>query len=414
MSDASTSVAFIGTEGSGKTVLLATLASRFSEHGSRYHMRAATKKTEQYARRAFDQLNGVHGTPSWVMSTDPGVMWELEWEILVEDKEVCTCRMIDAAGQDFRHLFGDDMALQEEQLAPPQRRLYQSVQNAGVLVLMANLSDFVAEEDSERRLTNEWTLRFAIDRILKKYPQKRAVLVFTGMNRYGEYLKKHGSWAEVAKEYLPGATKAAIAGQRLDVLALSAVNETELDPHGGEQLIPKRGFTSTGLEELLGWIARQAQVISTDTADVERQERETKRQLEETVARDRELKINRAVRLRALPLAAGAFVGALLISYLIVPRFQQLSEWKTEDQFGVQTKLEPRRKEVPGILWGTRTITVDEPVTERVKTGERQVFVGLNSAGQVAMAVIAFGAAYACYWFAFIGMRPEVERGLFG
>jgi len=397
MSDANTSVAFIGTEGSGKTVLLATLASRFSEHGSRHHMRAATKKTEQYARRAFDQLNGEYGTPNWVMSTDPGVMWELEWEILVEDNAVCTCRMIDAAGQDFRQLFGGDTALQEEQLAPPQRQLYRSVQNAGVLVLTVNLSDFVAEEDPERRLTNEWTLRFAIDRILKKYPQKRALLVFTGMNRYGEYLKKHGSWAEVAKEYLPGATKAAIAGKRLDVLAVSAVNETELDPNGGGQLIPRQGFTSTGLEELLGWIVRQVQVINSDMALAKLQELEIKRQQEEAVAQDRELKINRAVRLRALPLAVGAFFGALLISYLIVPRFQQLSEWKTEDQFGVQTKLEPRRKDVKGDWWGTKTITVDEPVTVRVKTGERQVLVGLKSAGQVVMAVIAFGAAYVCY-----------------
>ena len=338
MGETASSVAIVGTEGSGKTVLMVTLASRFSEHGSRYYMRAMTKKTEHYARHSFERLNGdfrdpatgERQPPGWVPSTDPGVMLDFLWNISLHSKPICDVRMVDAAGQDFRQMFGDDLALEEERLNPQQRKLYGYVRDSAIVILTVNLADFVGEEDSDRRATNEWALRFVVDHVLEKHPDKKGLLVFTGMHRYAHYLKEHGSWAEVAKRYLPGATKAALANQRLEVLAVSAVNETALDPHGGTQAVPNRNFTSTGLEELLGWLVTQVQRFQESKQTVERQKQEASRRQKESIAAKRGSQIALATRMRALPLAMGALLVALLVTYFVVPRFSGMAEFRKE------------------------------------------------------------------------------------
>lgn len=419
MGDSTSSVAIVGTEGSGKTVLMATLAARFSEHGSRYYMRAMTKKTEQYVRHSFERLNGdfkdpetgERQPPGWVASTDPGVMLDFLWSVSLHSKPICDVRMVDAAGQDFRQMFGDDLALDEERLSAQQRKLYAYVRDAAIIMLTVNLADFVGEEDSDRRSTNEWALRFVVDHVLEKHPDKIGLLVFTGMHRYAQYLKQHGSWVEVARQYLPGATKAALANKRLEVMAVSAVNETELDPHGGTQPVPKRNFTSTGLEELLAWLVSQVQRFHDVTQAAERQKQEASRRQKEEITARRESQIMRLTRMRALPLAAGALLVSLVLTYFVVPRFPGMADFHMTDVMGPTTVMKKQRVKREGWLWDD-TVEVDVPTQDTKKIGERPVFDRMTSAGLVTMWLLSGAASYACYIFACAGLRPKIEAEL--
>jgi hypothetical protein len=161
---------------------------------------------------------------------------------------------VDGAGQDFRKLFGEEQALNCATLNENQRELLAFVQSASVVVLTVNLEDFLAEPDADRRLTTEWALRFPLDRILAASPRTQAALLFTGSKRYEAYLKAHRTWGDVAKVFLPGVTHNSLSSGQLTVLAVSAVNEVQLDPNGEASLVPSPGFSSSGLQDLLQWI----------------------------------------------------------------------------------------------------------------------------------------------------------------
>jgi hypothetical protein len=259
-------IAVIGTEGSGKTVLVVTLAARFADGGGRYFLEPMNRRTVRYTRSAFRALNGEADDgearpPRWLPSTDPGTMQELEWVLHVDGQRRFAMRMTDAAGQDFRELFGEEAARTAGEATEPRRQLVAHVLQANIVILTVDLEDFVAERDADRRDTNEWTIKFAIDHLLGADEKKRALLVFTGKDRYAHYEKELGSWSAVAKKYLPVASRAAIEDGRVSVMAVSAVNDTQLDPSGANRYVPKRGFTSVGLEELLGWITAQAEQL---------------------------------------------------------------------------------------------------------------------------------------------------------
>ena len=258
-------VAFIGTEGSGKSVLMVTLAAAYSVPGEVFYLRSRTKATEEYTRRGIALLQGAATSPQWLPSNDPGTCKELEWEMQVGGTTRCVIHVVDGAGQDFRALFGEEQALDNATLNETQRKLLAFVRSAAVVVLAVNLEDFLVdvEPNTDRRLTSEWALRFPLDQYLAASPRTQAALLFTGSKRYEAYLKTHGTWGDVAKKYLPSVIHSSLSSGQLTVLAVSAINEVQPDPNGEAHPVPALGFTSDGLQELLQWISNAVSIHDT-------------------------------------------------------------------------------------------------------------------------------------------------------
>ena len=376
-------IAVIGTEGSGKTVLVVTLAARFCDGDGRYFLEPMNRGTVRYTRSAFRTLNGEGDNgatrpPQWIPSTDPGTMRELEWVLHIDGEPRFSVRMTDAAGQDFRELFGEEAALSESEASEPRRQLVAHVRQANIVILTVDLEDFVAERDADRRDTNEWTIKFAIDHLLGADETKRALLVFTGRDRYAHYERALGSWTAVAKKYLPVASRAAIEDGRVSVMAVSAVNDTQLDPSGANRYVPKQGFTSVGLEELLAWIASQAEQIQADAS----------RQREASVKRSRsdEENANNVERERrarhwwrqVFPWVSGVFVVGWFISGWGLS-YVGFGVWGKDPIYGPVT-----RKPWP---WS-------DPVTTREIVGQRDVCEGLTPLGNLLAIFLAAGGAW--------------------
>lgn len=374
-------VAVIGTEGSGKTVLVVTLAARFCEGQSRYFLEPKNRATVRYMRAAFDTLNGKKGPPQWLPSTDPGTMCELDWDLHVDGKRRFAMRMVDAAGQDFRDLFGEEKAISNSGVTALQQHLVEFVKQADILILTVDLEDFVAETDADRRDTSEWTLKFAIDRLIGHDKRKRGILVFTGKDRYQQYEQELGSWTAVAKKYLPVASRAALDNGQVSVLAVSAVNETQLDPSGANRYVPKPGFTSVGLEELLDWIASQGGEVRAEAQrlhdDAQKAEARRKKAISDAEKKTR----SKAWWTKVLPKVFGAFVVGLIA-------WRQVLSFVG---FGVY-EMEPIRKPVKvwkGPFWDRRE------ETEMQIVGHNNVCTGLSGFGNVLALGLASGVAWA-------------------
>jgi hypothetical protein len=251
-------VAVIGTEHSGKTVLITVLAAKYSNPAKGFHLNPQNKATYEYIERGFALLNGANGPPQWLPGTDPGTMTKLSWELMAPGHHPLGVRIIDGAGQDFREVFGndDDFAT----LPEPTKVLLKHVRRAEILVLTLDLDDFIDRKKDDRRRSSEWTLRGAFDRLAGKSRDKHIALVFTGVDRYRAELEKHGSWKAVAAAHVPP-LRAALDDPRLTVMGVAAVAETQLDPSGQSQYVPKPEFKSEGLEDLLGWIVAAAKLV---------------------------------------------------------------------------------------------------------------------------------------------------------
>lgn len=372
-------IAVIGTEGSGKTVFTVVLAHRFGlKTSTPIRLDPTSRKTQKFVRESFDLLNGTHGPPQWLGSTDPGTLFELEWNLYVGDARQFTLRLIDAAGQDFRLLFGEAAALQADTLNVVHRRLVEYAEDADILIVTVNLADFVGEPDADRRESSEWTLKFALDYLMNHGRQpKRVLLLFTQKDRYSRYNLLLGDWVKVAETYLP------IREGGFSVGAVAAVAETILDPSGESGPIPKPGFVSSGLTETLTWIFEQAQDVAEGHAQGLAEERRS--ELE---------RISEETRRRARGgLASAAFSGflaffpALLVWYLIFSNMSSVSVWETQDVFAVQTVLVPDPR--PYIFRPYPPI----PTEVNQKVGETQVFRKMTGTGELLLYLCSFASS---------------------
>ena len=97
-------IAIIGMEGSGKTVLMTVLAKRMSQLPNRqYYLDPQNARTLKYVEEMWYTLQNGH----WPPSTPPGQLFELSWNFRVDSTQY-ELRLVDAAGQDMRLLFGGD------------------------------------------------------------------------------------------------------------------------------------------------------------------------------------------------------------------------------------------------------------------------------------------------------------------
>jgi hypothetical protein len=243
-------IAIIGTEGSGKTVLLTVLAKRFGTYEPNRIFMNPTGKTLRVVETNWNRLN----KGQWPKSNIAGAKFiDLQWSCKTPSGEEFDLRAIDCAGQDLRRLFDENPP---EALAP----LAEYVLSAQVVLFLINPSDFIGEADEVQVIENYAAIKDAMDQLQQE--GRCCALVFTQEDLHQNLVQEHGDWRNVAKDIVP-----AVHGGNLTadvaVFSVSAVSDTEVanTPDGHAMRVPKLNFQSTGLDQVMDWIVASASQV---------------------------------------------------------------------------------------------------------------------------------------------------------
>lgn len=255
-------VAVIGTEGSGKTVLITCLA-KYLEGGGRngYILVPTTKQTPLYVEKNWRALNGGE----WPPANNSGEFIDLQWNLRVtagdsRAERQYALRIVDCSGHDLRQFFADGQIDNPTSLPPDLTPLIDFCNDAEVVLICANLDDFMSETDVERTTANQWGLKYAMDYKLKKQPNTRCALIFTQSHRYADVPAQFGSWDAVTAKFLPLVYSSHISSGKIPVLAMTAVNKVRQvpDESGKSRTLPGDDFGNDGFNELVNWLVDSA------------------------------------------------------------------------------------------------------------------------------------------------------------
>ncbi|MEN9671998.1 MAG: hypothetical protein RL553_263 [Planctomycetota bacterium] len=249
-------IAVIGTEGSGKTVLITTLAKRLSVIDSRgIFFNPKDSKTLKYVEKVWSTLQ----SEKWPPSTPPGDLFSLAWKLEIVGEFECDLRLVDTAGQDLRILFGDDQIYSLESLPSHLQDLARYCRESDIILFPINLKDYLGQDKSEQRTANEAAMKAAMDYLESKDGLRKVCLVFTQSDLYQDYADKLGGWSNVAAEAFPYIYGAHVHGRKVEIIPVSAVAKTKVvvDKDGTPRRVPVEGFQSEGLDNLVNWLIAQ-------------------------------------------------------------------------------------------------------------------------------------------------------------
>jgi hypothetical protein len=246
-------IAIIGTEGSGKTVLIAALAKHIDSCQSQgWFLDPQNVQTQQYVDRIWSALTAG----KWPPLTAPNTFQQLRWKVRSPNNTTATMRILDPPGHDIRRLFSDNRS--EPGAVPDDlQELADYCRNAAIVIFLVNLKDFLGQPNLEMRSATELALKFGMEYVKQAGSStKQCCLVFTQVDQYPGLADEEGTWANVARKYLPRLFGGQLSQGDIPVLAVSAVSSTQLvvDAQGMAEKIPARGFQSEGFDELLSWI----------------------------------------------------------------------------------------------------------------------------------------------------------------
>jgi hypothetical protein len=245
-------IALIGTEGSGKTVLLTVLAKRFGRHEPGRPYMNPSGKTLRFVEKNWRLLNDGR----WPDTNTQGVaLQELQWRCRTPEGEELDLRAVDCAGQDLRKLFDDHPPAE---LAP----LHEYTASAQVVLFLINPGDFIGLADEDQAIENHVVIKEAMDRA--RLAGSRCGIVFTQSDLYAGLAQSHGGWPDVARSIVPSVHGGHVAGGDVPVFAVSAVSDTEVTEtdEGRALRVPKPEFGSSGLDELMTWIVTSARAAA--------------------------------------------------------------------------------------------------------------------------------------------------------
>lgn len=315
------SIAMIGTEGSGKTVLITALAKKYGnlQQEASVFMEPLTGKTVKYIEKTWSILqNG-----DWPQSTTPGELFDLQWKLKFEQNLAAELRLVDMAGQDLRVLYGQEQVNTLDNLPPNIKTLFETlssyIQNADIVLLLINLKDFVGESNLDRKIENEWTIKYVIDTLQKSDKGHHFCIVFTQADLYEEYFQNPDSLEETAKQYLTILYGSYLAQNQFPILAVSAVADTTID-RNSQRRIPKQNFRSQGFQDLMSYLSSASKSILEYEADqLAMAEKEKADQLAaiKLEAKKKADKIRSDETIQVLMKTFGWFVGICICIFLI-------------------------------------------------------------------------------------------------
>jgi hypothetical protein len=260
------SIAVIGSEGSGKTILITTLAKRFGGiHQGRPALIAKDRATAMYVERIWGYLQNQE----WPPSTRQGELASLTWEF-IEGNVRTDLKMVDLAGQDLRLLFSEGRVHDAASLPQQLGEIVQYVRRSDIFILLVNLADFLGESNAEKRIATEWTLRGLLDYVVSQGQGAKhyAAIVFTQVDRYRATLSKDANFDEMAAKLFPNLYNAYLAPKKCARFFVSAIGSTstEADSTGKARRVPKVDGKSddADLQRLMTWITGVSQRVAKD------------------------------------------------------------------------------------------------------------------------------------------------------
>ena len=252
------SIAIIGLEGSGKTVLMTVLAKKLTslpEAGG--YMNPIGTQTMRQVENTWATLQ----RGEWPPFTSPEEIFSLTWKMYIQrdDQQIeSDVRLIDMAGQSTRMLFGgDDFQSETREYLKP---FVEYISNASVVLFVLNIKDYIAETDEARRIDNQVVLKSALDQLSGT---KNILLVFAQYDQYEAFVNENGGLDAFCQKYLPyiynayiGAEKKVFGTKQIPMMCIAAVNDTQVKicEDGVAMRVPVPNFSSRGLTELCQWI----------------------------------------------------------------------------------------------------------------------------------------------------------------
>jgi hypothetical protein len=324
-------VAIIGTEGSGKTVLISTLAHRFgaiSQNG--LFLNPLDNQTLKYVESQW----GILSRGEWPAGTPMGQLVELKWRLHCNHSSsaVCELRLVDCSGQDLRLIFSRDEADAASNLPEHLQKLVEYCRSADIVICLVNIKDFLGENNQERRIDNQIVIKAALDRLSNSSTGTRWLcLLFTQIDQYQEILRQYGSWKGVAQQHLPYVHGAHLTKDHVMIGAAAAVNDTTVavDSDGKPRRIPARNFGSKGLNELTKWLVETAASIAVQREEQRKlraeaeQRDETERWKKRADEIHRQKQIAREKRRRKIRITGIA--GAILLALTLIVGLRRTS-----------------------------------------------------------------------------------------
>lgn len=256
-------IAIIGLEGSGKTVLTVTLAKRLSTIDARgVFLNPQGVKTLKYVENVWQTLQ----SGEWPPSTPPGELFELRWKLQLVGESECDVRLIDAAGQDLRLLFGDEQIDAVDSLPAHLQALADYCRSADIVLFLVNLKDYVGQGNPEQRTANEAAIKSAMDYLDGSARRKRVCLILTQTDLYEELARERGGWLELVAHAIPYIFSAHVQVQHVAVHPVSSVADTRVvvDETGTPRRVPVAGFRSEGLDEVIDWLKTQVREVKAE------------------------------------------------------------------------------------------------------------------------------------------------------
>lgn len=280
------SMAIIGTERCGKTVLVTTLAMRFQSPDERgIFIEPVSRKTKTYVDRSWSRLNNC----DWPDTTAPGELNELSWRMHAGDGVSCDVRLVDCAGHDLRALFADEQINERDKLPDALQKVADYCRTADIVLFVANLSDFLSEENADRLIANQWAVKFGMDQVRHNCRQRHCCLLFTQVDLYDQLRQECEDWVGVAKKYLPNVYAAHLHDATVPVFPVAAVADTTEKQSGGDRrVVPRVGFTSRGFEPLVEWLATAVRDVSKRRAAEEAEQRRVEQEKQRAAAAEKE------------------------------------------------------------------------------------------------------------------------------
>jgi hypothetical protein len=249
------SIAVIGLSGSGKTVLMAALTKQMSsidKHG--IYLEPLTFRTTKFMEKVASTIAAGH----WPTSTPQGELQDYEWRLHLPDA-IFVMKSVDLAGQDLADLFDDDKIRQQERLFPSQLRILDQFKDAPIVLFLIDIEEFYRR--TETSASQQATLKAAID-FLCEDSRRKVCLVLPKADLHQVQKDKYGGWPGMLKEFLPYIYYPYIQTQRLKVIPVSAVANTQAMPDGsgGYVRLPTAGMptNSFGIADLAEWIKASA------------------------------------------------------------------------------------------------------------------------------------------------------------
>lgn len=254
-------VAIVGMTGSGKTVLISTLATKMAQMALEDIFLAPfgdnRRQTLRYTQSNWKILN----EGQWPQSTPSGELIELQWELTTKNHQA-QVQFFDCAGQDVRSLFRTD-DFNPNNLRSDLKRVYDNISSANVLILLVNMKDLLAAPDYVEELMDLDQMFHTLNQ-RNDIPRKIAV-VFSQFDKYKPEVDQqfNGDFLEYIRHYIPLLHGQYIRKRNFEIIPVAAVNDTQFVLNNDEvKQYPVPGFSSYNLEKLIHWIADSVEELA--------------------------------------------------------------------------------------------------------------------------------------------------------